>query len=320
MSYERLQTEYLDQLAAKGYSDGTLNWRGSHLKHFLAYLRDREITDIKAVNSSHIEAYRLYLRNYRTRQGKSLSARTYDAHNITLTDFFKWLEDTKEILISPVLYDPFPRSKPLHLPTVLTETEVLKVLEACLINTPNGLRDRAILELIYSTGIRRAELVKLDLEDFLPEQEELIIKQGKGKKDRIVPVGEYARIFIRAYLQMIRPWQAKSPEEKALFINGKTGTRINLPNINYLVGQAVKRAKIGKKATPHVFRHSMATHLLRGKADIRHIQAILGHTSLQSTEVYTHLTIEDLKEAVKKAHPRAKRPVKKDDSGSTKAP
>ena len=314
MSYERLQNEYLDHLAVKGYADGTLNWRGSNLKQFFAYLCDQKVTDIKAVNSSHIEAYRLYLRNYRTRRGEPLSSRTYDAHNVTLGDFFKWLEDSKEILISPVLYDYAPQSKPLQLPKVLTETEVLKVLEACPINTPTGLRDRAILELFYSTGIRRAELVKLDLEDFLPEREELVIKQGKGKKDRIVPVGEYARIFVLAYLQMIRPWQAGSPDEKALFVNSRTGTRFCLQTINHLVGQAVKRAKIGKKATPHVFRHSMATHLLRGKADIRHVQAILGHTSLQSTEVYTHLTIEDLKQAVKKAHPRGKREPQKVDS------
>lgn len=314
MSYDRLQTEYLDHLAVKGYADGTLNWRGSHLKQFFAYLRDQEIADIKAVNSSHIEAYRLYLRNYRTRLGKPLSFRTYDAHNITLADFFKWLEDTKEILISPVIYEFKPQSKPLQLPKVLTEAEVLKILEACPLNTPTGLRDRAILELFYSTGIRRAELARLNVDDFLPEREELVINQGKGKKDRIVPVGEYARIFVLAYLQMIRPWLAGSPDEKALFVNSQTGTRFSLQTINHLVGQAVKRAKIGKKATPHVFRHSMATHLLRGKADIRHVQAILGHTSLQSTEVYTHLTIEDLKQAVKKAHPRYKRAAKKDDS------
>jgi site-specific recombinase XerD len=136
---------------------------------------------------------------------------------------------------------------------------------------------------------------------------ELVIIQGKGRKDCIVPIGEYACTFTLGYLKLVRPWLVKSTGEDALFVNSKTGERISAVTVNYLVKKAVKRANLEKAISPHTFRHACATHLLRNKADLRHIQAILGHSKLSSTQIYTPLTFEDLKDAVKRAHPRGRR-------------
>jgi site-specific recombinase XerD len=174
------------------------------------------------------------------------------------------------------------------------------------VTTPIGIRDRAILELFYSTGIRRGELARLNLTDYLPDLQELRINQGKGKKDRIVPVGDYAAGYMRLYLKAIRPWMA-APDEPALFVGAKTGGRLRQSAVGEVVRRALIKSGIPKKVFPHMLRHSMATHLLRNGADLRHIQAILGHSSIESTQVYTHLTVQDLSRALEKAHPHGKR-------------
>jgi integrase/recombinase XerD len=309
MIFKEYLNDYSKFLAAKGYDQGTVNWRKSYLKLLFTYLEAREITSPKEVTRTHINNFRIFLKEeHRTLQGKLIASSTYGAYNTAMMDFFHWLEQTKQILISPV--DKLPRikkSKPDKLPQVLTEDETLKILETCQINTPTGLRDRAILEIFYSTGIRRRELLKLNIEDLNFESGELNIHQGKGRKDRIVPIGEYAIKFTEGYLKLVRPWMVKDSTEKALFISSMNGLRLNKGTVAYIVKKAVKKSGVKKRVTPHIFRHSMATHLLRNKADLRHIQAILGHSSARSTEVYTHLAFEDLKETIRDAHPHGRR-------------
>jgi integrase/recombinase XerD len=313
MTYENYLTDYLNHLTVKNYAKGTIDWRRSYLRIFFSYLQNQGINDPKAVTKAQVESFKAYLKTeYRTHQGQELADSSFSSFVTAVTDFFKWLERTGQILMTPA---PKPertkRLKPVKLPQVLNEDEVLKILESCPLNTPPGLRDRAILEMFYSTGIRRSELANLNVEDYSPERQELRINEGKGKKDRIVPIGEYACLFTNAYLQMIRPWLAKSPDEKALFLDTQKGTRLSTQTVADIVKKAVKRSGIGKgriiNVTPHTFRHTMATHLLRNHADLRHIQAILGHASLASTEIYTHLTVENLKQVMKKAHPRSRR-------------
>jgi integrase/recombinase XerD len=312
MRFESYLTGYLQFLAMKNFAQGTIDWHKSYLKQLFTYLEERGTDDPKAVTREQIEAYRVYLKTeHRTKRGGALAGSTYESHIAAITGFFHWLEQTKQILMTPVMKPERPKKpKPLKLPEVMTEEEAVKVLEASPINTPTGLRDRAILEVLYSTGIRRSELINLNLEDLFIDRGELAIKQGKGKKDRIVPVGDYAKLFLMAYLKMVRPWLAQAPDEPALFLT-TGGHRMSQGALKIMIGRAVRKSGVQRRITPHIFRHSMATHLLRNGADIRHIQALLGHSSLLSTQVYTHLTIEDLKQAVKKAHPRAKRAAKK---------
>ena len=311
MTYENYLEEYLHHLTVRNYAKGTIDWRRSYLRVFFSYLENQGVSDPKAVTKAQVESFKAYLKTeYLTQRGNALSDSSFSSFVTAVTDFFKWLEITGQILMTPATKpERTKRVKPVKLPQVLNEDEVLKILEACPINTPPGLRDRAILEVLYSTGIRREELANLNIEDYSPERQELRINQGKGKKDRIVPIGEYACLFTNVYLQMIRPWLAQAPDEKALFLDTQKGTRLNRNTIGYIVKKAVQRCDFGRKinVTPHTFRHTMATHLLRNQADLRHIQAILGHSSLASTEIYTHLTIENLKQVMKKSHPHSRR-------------
>jgi integrase/recombinase XerD len=314
MTYENYLTDYLHHLEVKHFAKGTIDWRRSYLRTFFSYLQTQGISDPKAVTRAHVESFKAYLKTeYRTQShGQPLTDSSFASFVTAVTDFFRWLERSGQILMTPA---PRPertkRVKPLKLPQVLSVAEVLKILESCPINTPAGLRDRAILELLYSTGIRREELANLNTDNYFPESQELRINEGKGKKDRVVPVGEYACLFTNAYLQMIRPWLAKSPAEKALFLDTQNGGRLSGQTVGNIVKKAVHRCQFGRRinVTPHTFRHTMATHMLRNQADLRHIQAILGHSSLASTEVYTHLTVENLKQVMKKAHSRSRRPA-----------
>ena len=191
---------------------------------------------------------------------------------------------------------------------MLTPEEAVKVLEAVAPRTARGLRDRAILELLYSTGMRKGELVALNVDDFSFERHELAILKSKSKRGRVVPVGEYARQFTEAYLKAV-----------AAVDRGQTKRRRPSSSATTAAGawrcgrwRRSSRARPGRAGsastvTPHTFRHSMATHLLRNHADLRHIQAILGHAKITSTELYTHVALEDLKEVVRRAHPHGRR-------------
>ena len=308
---DEVLAEYFQQMAARGYSQMTIYWHNCYLKKCLAYLKRKGITDLKAVTSGEINAFLRYLKEeYRTAKGTPITNGSYRCHLNAVNSFFRWLEDTGQILTAPVAKRKEPGNfQPERLPNVINEEEAVKILESCPANTPNGLRNRAILELLYSTGIRRRELVNLNLSDFSPERRELAVIKGKGVKSRIVPVGEYATRFTEGYIKLIRPWMARE-NETALFVSSTTGKRLSLKSLDKFIQKIIRQSGITKRVTPHTFRHSMATHMLRSGADLRHIQAILGHASLSSTEIYTHLTREDLHRMLKKCHPHGKRAVK----------
>lgn len=305
MNFEACLAGYLNYLAAK--APGSDLRRRFILRHFLNYLTQKQITDLRAVTGSVIEEYFIYLKtDHRTPRGNLLSASAYGQYIRTVTGFFKWLESTGQIFMVPAFQQPaIPKERKLP-KVILTEAEAIQILESCPVDTQIGLRDRALLELLYATGIRRRELVNLNLEDFSLEERELMIVKGKGLKSRLVPVGDYAAKFMEAYLTLVRPWLARSPAEKALFLSATNGQRISSSTIRHIVRKAVAKSRIDKPVSPHTFRHSVATHLLRNQADLRHIQALLGHASLRTTEVYTHLVLNDLKQVIKKSHPHGK--------------
>jgi integrase/recombinase XerD len=220
-----------------------------------------------------------------------------------LRSFFTWLARRHVVLFNPaatlVLGD---RTQPLP-KTVLTESEVQALLAA-----PGrdavGLRDRAILETLYSTGLRRAELCALDLYDLDAAGELVRVRQGKGRKDRYVPVGTHALEALRRYIHQARPELAAAPKEAALFVASITGRRLNVKTLNLIVRKRAGEAGLEKRVTPHVLRHTCATHLLQGGADLRHVQAILGHASIATTQVYTRVAVEDLAAVHRRSHPR----------------
>jgi len=311
MTFDECLAGYLSRLKAAGYATATIRQKRIYIGRLIKYLQAQSVTDPKAVTREELGQYFRYLRTgYTNSRGRPLSDKSY-LNNITdVAQFFRWLEKTNRILLNPAANPPrVPNIT--RLPEILTETEAIRLLESCSPNTPTGLRDRAILELFYSTGIRKGELINLNVACFMPDSGELRIDQGKGKKGRIVPVGEYASAYLGMYLKLIRPWQAAQGEE-ALFVGGRTGRRLSNTALAGIIRRAAARSGIDKRIFPHMLRHSMATHLLRNGADLRHIQAILGHSSIESTQIYTHLTAQDLSRALEKAHPRGRRKSAKD--------
>jgi integrase/recombinase XerD len=278
-----------------------------HALGFFAAAGESELTEI---TRERVDRYLASLGGeYRTAKGASISVSHLRAHHLCVKDFFAWLEREGRILRSPYGLRELPRQvPPARLPAVLTSEEAVRVLESVSPKTSKGLRDRAILELLYSTGMRKGELVALNVADFSFERQELVIVKSKSRKGRVVPVGEYARHFTEAYLKAVRSWLARNDEEKALFVSSvRRGGRLAVRTVGQIVDRAAKMSGVGKTITPHTFRHSMATQMLRNHADLRHIQAILGHARITSTELYTHVSLEDLKEVVRRAHPHGRK-------------
>ena len=299
--------DYLTYLRSKGNVEGTVYWKNSHLKAFHDYLVEKNITSFEVVTTEIIEAYLAYLK-------KRLKGRTVIAHLLAIKGLFSYLFKQNLIPADPAKEFELPK-RGETLPKVLSEEEVLQLLAASDLHTPVGIRDRAILELLYSSGLRRKEVVDLNLTDLDLERGYVTVRQGKNQKDRVVPVGEVACKFIEVYLKAVRWWFLRDQTEQALFLDSMNGTRLSDNTIDYMVKKMRSRARLTKPVSAHMFRHSMASHLLSNGADIRHIQAILGHASVATTEVYTILAIDDLKKVHRQAHPHGKRPDS--DSGQT---
>jgi integrase/recombinase XerD len=185
---------------------------------------------------------------------------------------------------------------------VLTSTEADAVLNQTDVGTPLGIRDRAMLETLYSTGIRRMELANLKLYDFDRERGTLMVRQGKGKKDRMVPIGERALAWVEKYLNEVRPDLIRERDDGLLWLNA-AGIPMLAASIGGIVAEYVDAAKIGKRGSCHLFRHTMATVMLENGCDIRYIQAMLGHAKLDTTEIYTQVSIRKLKEVHSATHP-----------------
>ncbi|WP_271396156.1 site-specific tyrosine recombinase XerD [Neomicrococcus lactis] len=197
-----------------------------------------------------------------------------------------------------------------RLPKALTIDEVRRILEATQPETPAGLRDRAILEFLYSTGARISEATSLDVDDLFVDRSNdgpgMVRVRGKGSKERIVPMGKFAVEALDNYLVRARPLLVtKGRGTPALFLNLRGG-RLSRQSAWTIIQQAAERAQIGKEVSPHTMRHSFATHLLQGGADIRVVQELLGHASVTTTQVYTHVTVDTLREIYASAHPRAR--------------
>ena len=231
-----------------------------------------------------------------------LSARSLARITATLRSFQNFLlqEGDREGL--PVSDLPSPRHHH-KLPRVLSQKEVRKLLEQTITDDPRGLRDKAILETLYGTGIRISELTGLDLEDVDLRERELRV-MGKGSRERIVPVGDEATAALRKYIDLGRPRLSRSSGQRALFLNQRGG-RLTRQGAWERVRKYARRVGLDKQMTPHTLRHSYATHLLENGADLRYVQELLGHASISTTQIYTHVSKARVKEAYLKAHPHA---------------
>jgi len=233
--------------------------------------------------------------------GEQASRRAAGLH-MTVQRLFRFLERQGILLQDPTLNLVLPSWKKLPR-AVLNQAHARRLIANPDTLTPRGKRDRALLELLYGTAIRVGECERLDLKDLDLARAQLMIRTGKGRKDRVVPVVGRAAAALDAYLKDGRPELVKDPREPALFIT-TWGTRLNTKRIQDLVRTNAKAAGIDIRVTPHTLRHGCATHLLQGGADVRHVQKLLGHSSVQATAVYTHVDTKDLARVMAKAHPR----------------
>lgn len=297
-----LLEKHLENLRVCDYSEYTVKNRRVHIGFFLDWCHERGIAEPVEVTRTVLESYQRHVFHYRKKNGEPLSFTGQHDRLVPLRVWFKWMAKHRHILHNPASELELPRLG-MRLPkAVLTASEAEQVIAQTDVNDVLGLRDRAILEVLYSTGMRRLELVKLTLWDLDLERATVIIRQAKGKKDRIIPLGDRAAEWVRKYIEESRPRLISESDDKVVLLSN-AGARFSLDYLTEMVRGYVEAAKIGKHGACHLFRHTMATLMLEGGADIRFIQAMLGHADLKTTQIYTHVAIRQLQEIHRATHP-----------------
>jgi integrase/recombinase XerD len=297
-----MREKHLEDLRVHHYSEYTIKDRSVHIGFFLDWCAERGITEPVEVTRTVLEAYQRYVFHYRKKDGEPLSFSGQEARIVPLRVWFKWMARHHHILHNPASELELPRLG-VRLPkAVLTAAEAEQVMMQTNIHDPLGLRDRAILETLYSTGMRRLELVNLKIWDLDLERLTVNIRQGKGKRDRVIPIGDRAAAWVRKYLTESRPQLATEPDDKTAFVC-HNGEPFSLGYLSQVVRDYVDAAKLGKSGACHLFRHTMATLMLEGGADTRFIQQMLGHADLNTTQIYTHVAIRQLQEIHRATHP-----------------
>lgn len=301
-SFEQALTALLDELRVRWYSKQLHKQVRIVLLRFFAFLRAKRVRDLRAVSEAHVIEYARVVAGTKTKKGTLYTAATQRSYMMTVQRLFRYLERQGVILQDPTLNLVLPSWKKLP-KAVLNQAHARRLIANPDTLTPRGKRDRALLELLYGTAIRVGECERLDLRDLDLARAQLMIRSGKGRKDRVVPVVGRAAAALDVYLRESRPELVKDPRQGALFITS-WGTRLNTKRIQDLVRTNAKAAGLDIRVTPHTLRHGCATHLLQGGADVRHVQKLLGHSSVQTTAIYTHVDTKDLARVMEKAHPR----------------
>ena len=288
--------QYINYLVfEKGLSEKTIESYSSDLSKYLEFLKQKGVNDITQADTPLLLKHLIALRE------SGLGSKSCARHLITLRGFYKFLAQEKVLEFDPAKLIDLPKSG-LKLPDVLSVSEVNLLLNIPEINTPLGKRNSAMLELLYAAGLRVSELVNLKFLDV--NLEACFVRvMGKGSKERIVPFGLFAKNKIDDYVNNSRPLLLKNRISKYLFV-ARAGKPMTRQGFWKLLKQYVKQAKINKKVTPHSLRHSFASHLLEGGADLRTVQVMLGHVDISSTQIYTHVARDHLRQIHEKYHPR----------------
>jgi integrase/recombinase XerD len=301
-SFDSVHQGFLDALRVTGYSAGMIKAARNYIPRFFAFLRARRIRDLRAVTEEHGFAYARHLAKIRSIKGTPYSPATQTAYLDQVRRLFAYLEKTRLILVNPTRDLVLPTWQ--KLPRVVpTEAQARKLVTVPNPTTVLGKRDRAVLELLYGSGIRPSEAERLDIGDLDLSQGVLYVRNGKGKKDRVVPIAGRAALAVEKYLDEARPELVVDPREQAVFLT-QEGRRLTLKNIQVLVRHQVQEAGLALPLTPYSLRHGYATHLLQRGADVRHVQKLLGHSQVATTAIYTRVVPLDLKRVLEKSHPR----------------
>ncbi|HPQ44972.1 MAG TPA: site-specific tyrosine recombinase XerD [Syntrophales bacterium] len=288
--------EYLNFIAVeKGVSLNTLEAYSRDLNRFVEFIEQAGITDIRKISSDTVISFLVNLK------GCGLATTSINRSIAAIRGLYRYLLTNNSIDENPIA--TIERAKVwMRLPDTLGREEMVILLSQPGTKTPLAVRDTAILELLYATGIRVSELISLGMNN-INWQAGYLIVVGKGNKERIVPVGRTAFDILNRYVRDSRRILCKGKSANTLFVN-RSGKGLTRQGLWKIVKKYVKKAGLHKEVYPHTFRHSFATHLLEGGADLRSVQVMLGHADISTTQIYTHITRERLREIHRKYHPR----------------
>ena len=305
-----LADRYIAWLIATRFAEDTIKGHTFDIEWFLRYLEAQGIDRIADVTADTLEDYSLRLRKQRnTVHEERKISMAHVSHRLnTVKQFFGWLLKQTVILLDP--------SEDLELPTltanmpqtILTQKEAQRLMDAPELRSPVGYRDKAVLEVVYSTGIRISELFRLKVTDFDHKNRTLFVKEGKGGKDRVLPLPMIAAGYLKEYVERVRPKFVKAlKHDKGILFLNYTGTPLSLSSMCNIFKRTTKAAGIDKHVSAMVLRHSIASHLLENGMDIRYIQEFLGHERLSTTQVYSKVTMDGLRKMYNKHHPKEHR-------------
>lgn len=293
---------YLAYLTERNYSPRTVESRDVYLRYFITWCDDRGLTKPQQLDRPILERYQAHLFYYRKADGEPLSTRSQHVRVIPIRGWLKWLVREGHLLYSPAADLVLPRLEKRLPKAILSAKEAETILAVPKLGNAAGLRDRAILETFYSTGIRRMELVNLTVHSIDLDRGTVMVRQGKGRKDRMIPIGERAMAWVEKYRDTARPELVTGRDDGTLFLTN-FGEPFTPNRMTSLVRDYIEKSGVGKQGSCHLFRHTMATLMLENGADIRFIQAMLGHAELSTTQIYTQVSIRHLKAIHTATHP-----------------
>ena len=304
LSLVMLANKYLYHLGLANYSPHTISSRGARLLYFLRWCYQHEIATANEVSPEVLQGYQRYVLAYQIpKTANKLSPYSIRGRIADVCLFFRWLAQQNYILYNPgdaIRWPKVARNLPRN---IFSTEEVERIINAPDISTALGIRDRAILELLYSSGIRRREVIELTTKSIDLEGGILVVIEGKGKKDRYVPITERACRWLEKYLYQIRPRLIGPEAQNAFFITRDGKPFTSAGTITLMVRHYINQAGVVKYGATHIFRHTMATLMLENGADVRYIQEILGHSNISSTQIYTKVSITKLKQVHGLTHP-----------------
>lgn len=312
LAFDEELKDFVRCMGAKGYKPETQVDYAGNVSRFFDWLEGKGIRDVRRVGKDTLQAYVLHLGTAKGRKGGPIGYASVCARIRGVKRFFEWLESVQRILINPAEAIREPK-RPNRLPRfVLSQEEVEWLLAVPDIMTPMGIRSRAILEVFYSTGIRLGEMVALKVEDINLDEGLLRVNEGKGAKDRVVPLGEMAKSFLKQYLAEVRPLLVRQGDSRGLLWMSNLGTALGRVAVGLMVRLAGREAGIEKPVSPHTLRHTFATHMVKNGADVILVSQLLGHSDLRVTQLYVKVAGVDVKKSHEATHPREKDPVEKE--------
>lgn len=303
MDCERWQQRFAEDLRTQRRSEATIRSQLVTVRQFLRFLGERGLAEPHQIQRADVQAYRVSLERQLSTRGKPLTLGAKNGKVSVVRSFLKFLRRSQVLMTNPARGLRCPKPPRRLLPELPTEEQVLQLLETPDVSTPLGLRDRAILELFYSSGLRNSELRLLEVGDVDFGRLLVRVNEGKGGHARMVPVGEAAATWVENYLVQARAFLLGQEEHNVLFVSFR-GRPLKTNRLGELVVRVGEAAGLPMHVTPHVLRHCCATHMLHNGVKFRHLQEFLGHASPSSTQIYTRVEITDLKEAHQTYHPR----------------